>query len=250
VTAPRHILITGASSGIGAALARHYAHAGARLSLGGRDARRLQEVAADCRARGADAEIAALDVTDPTAMRNWILAADAQAPLDLVIANAGIGSSDESEAEARQAFAVNLDGVLNAAFPAIDVMSGRARGQLALMSSLAGYRGFPEAPSYSASKAAVKALAEAWRGALAARGIRVSAICPGFVATPLTSRHRFPMPFLMSAERAAGIIARGLERDRSRIAFPWPMALATWFIAALPAALSDRLLRPRPPTRR
>jgi short-subunit dehydrogenase len=249
VTAPRHILITGASSGIGAALARHYARAGMRLSLGGRDGQRLQEVAANCRARGADADIAALDVTDRTAMRNWILAADAQAPLDLVIANAGIGSSDASEAEARQAFGVNLDGVLNAALPAIDVMSDRARGQLALMSSLAGYRGFPDAPSYSASKAAVKALAEAWRGALAARGIRVSAVCPGFVATPLTAGGR-RKPFLMSAERAAYIIADGLKRNRPRIAFPWPMALASWFVAALPAALSDRLLRPRPPTRR
>jgi short-subunit dehydrogenase len=248
VTAPRHNLITGASSGIGAALARHYAHAGVRLSLGGRDARRLEEIAADCRARGADADIAAIDVTDRTAMRSWILAADARAPLDLVIANAGIGSPDETETQARQTFAVNLDGVLNAAFPAIDVMSGRARGQLALMSSLAGYRGFPDAPSYSASKAAVKALAEAWRGALAARGIRVSAICPGFVATPLTAGGR-RMPFLMSAERAADIIARGLERNRPRIAFPWPMALATWFIAALPAALSDRMLRPKPAAR-
>jgi short-subunit dehydrogenase len=248
VTAPRHVLITGASSGIGAALARHYARAGARLSLGGRDARRLEEIAADCRARGADADIAAIDVTDRTAMRSWILAADARAPLDLVIANAGIGSPDETEAQARQTFAVNLDGVLNVAFPAIDVMSARGGGQLALMSSLAGYRGFPDAPSYSASKAAVKALAEAWRGALAARGIRVSAICPGFVATPLTAGGR-RMPFLMSAERAADIIARGLERNRPRIAFPWPMALATWLIAALPAALSDRMLRPKPAAR-
>jgi short-subunit dehydrogenase len=248
VTAPRHVLITGASSGIGAALARHYARTGVRLSLGGRDAQRLDEIAADCRALGADADIAAIDVTDRTAMRSWILAADARAPLDLVIANAGIGSSDMSEAEVRQAFAVNLDGVLNATLPAIDVMSGRARGQLALMSSLAGYRGFPDAPSYSASKAAVKALAEAWRGALAARGIRVSAICPGFVATPLTAGGR-RMPFLMSAERAADIIARGLERNRSRIAFPWPMALATWFIATLPAALSEHLLRPKPAAR-
>ena len=247
---PRHILITGASSGIGAALARYYASADVRLDLGGRDQRRLQDLAADCRERGATVVPREADVTDRSAIRAWVLAVDSEAPLDLVIANAGIGVNEgigpDGEARARAVFAVNFDGVLNTAFPAIERMAERGRGQLALMSSLAGYRGFPDAPAYSASKAAVKALAEAWRGALAARGIRVSAICPGFIETPLTARQTFPMPFLMSAERAAGIIARGLARDRPRIAFPWPMALGTWFVAALPAALGDRILRPRP----
>jgi short-subunit dehydrogenase len=246
---PGHILITGASSGIGAALARHYAGAGVRLDLGGRDQQRLQEVAADCRARGAAALPRAIDVTDRSAMREWILSVDTEAPLDLVVANAGIGVNEgagsDSESRARQVFAVNLDGVLNTAYPAIERMGERGRGHLALMSSLAGYRGFPDAPAYSASKAAVKSLAEAWRGALAARGIRVSAICPGFIETPMTARQTFRMPFLMSAERAAGIIARGLARDQPRIAFPWPMALGTWLVAALPAVLGDRLLRPR-----
>ena len=246
---PRHILITGASSGIGAALARHYASAGARLVLGGRNQQRLQEVAAECRERGAAALPRAVDVTDRSAMREWILGADAEAPLDLIVANAGIGVNEgtgrDSESRAREVFAVNLEGVLNTAYPAIERMAARGRGQLALMSSLAGYRGFPDAPAYSASKAAVKSLAEAWRGALAANGIRVSAICPGFIETPLTARNAFRMPFLISAERAAGIIASGLARDRPRIAFPWPMALGTWLLAALPATLGDRLLRPR-----
>jgi NAD(P)-dependent dehydrogenase (short-subunit alcohol dehydrogenase family) len=183
-------------------------------------------------------------------MRDWIIAADAQTPLDLVIASAGISEFMEDEAQARAIFAVNLDGVLNTAYPALDRMAARGQGQLALVSSLAGYRGFPDAPAYSASKAAVKALAEAWRGAYAVKGVRISAICPGFIKTPMTAGHRFPMPFLMSAERAAGIIARGLARDRSRIAFPWPMALGTWFLVTLPAALGDRILRPRPKARR
>jgi len=247
---PRHILITGASSGIGAALARHYASAGVRLDLGGRDQPRLQGVVADCRGRGATVLSRAVDVTDRSAMREWILGADTATPLDLVVANAGIGVNEgtgrDGESRAREVFAVNLEGVLNTAYPAIERMAERGRGQLALMSSLAGYRGFPDAPAYSASKAAVKALAEAWRGALAAHGICVSAICPGFIETPMTQRHPFPMPFLMTAERAAGIIASGLARDRPRIAFPWPMAVGTWFVAALPAALGDRLLRPRP----
>ena len=242
-----HILITGASSGIGAALARHYARPQTRLALSGRDLRRLDDVASACRARGATVEPKAIDVTDRLAMRDWVLAADAERPLDLVVANAGIGASDgiggKSEALARAVFAVNLEGVLNTAYPAIERMAERGSGQLALMSSIAGYRGFPDAPAYSASKAAVKALAEAWRGALAARGVRVSAICPGFIETPMTARNRFRMPFLMSADRAATIIAAGLARDRARIAFPWPMVLAGWLVSAVPV-LGDRMLRP------
>jgi short-subunit dehydrogenase len=246
---PSHVLITGASSGIGAALARRYARPGRRLGLGGRDLQRLEAVAADCRARGATVATAAADVTDRAAMRTWVLAADDAAPLDLVVANAGISAgiraSEETEQRVREVLAVNLNGVLNTVFPAIERMRSRGRGQIALMSSLAGYRGFPDAPAYSASKAAVKALAEAWRGSLGQQGIRVSAICPGFVTTPMTQNNDFPMPFLMSAERAAGIVVRGLARDRARIAFPWPMTLGVWFISALPARWSDRLLRPR-----
>ena len=248
---PHHILITGASSGLGAALARGYARPAVRLTLGGRDRRRLEDVATVCRERGASVAPGSVDVTDRSAMRAWILAADTEAPLDLVIANAGVGAQEgtgvESEARARAVFAVNLEGVLNTAYPAIERMAERGRGQLALMSSLAGYRGFPDAPAYSASKAAVKALAEAWRGALGARGIRVSAICPGFVETPMTARNKFRMPFLMSAERAAGLIASGLARDRPRIAFPWQLAFGTWIVAALlPARLGDRVLSQRP----
>lgn len=187
--APRHILITGASSGIGAALARHYAGPETRLELGGRDLKRLEEVATACRVDGAAVVPKAVAVTDRSAMREWILATDADAPLDLVIANAGIGVDEGfgrgSEALARPVFEVNLDGVLNTVYPAMERMVERGRGQIAFMSSLAGYRGFPDAPAYSASKAAVKALAEAWRLALAPRGIRISVICPGFIETPM-----------------------------------------------------------------
>ncbi|HKX11126.1 MAG TPA: SDR family NAD(P)-dependent oxidoreductase [Stellaceae bacterium] len=245
--ASRHILITGASSGIGAALARHYASPETRLDLGGRDLKRLEEVAVSSRAQGAAVVPKAVAVTDRSAMREWILAADADAPLDLVIANAGIGADEGfsrgSETLARPVFEVNVDGVLNTVYPAMERMVERGRGQIAFMSSLAGYRGFPDAPAYSASKAAVKALAEAWRGALASRGIRVSVICPGFIETPMTARNKFRMPFLITADRAAGIIARGLDRNQARISFPWQMTLGSWLVAAVPA-LGDRVLRP------
>ena len=245
---PRHILITGASSGIGAALARRYAGPGIRLSLGGRSRERLDAAAAQCRARGAIVETASIDVTDRAAMRQWIAAAGAEQALDLVIANAGITAGvggAESEQRARQVFAVNLEGVLNTAYPAIERLAAHGGGQLALMSSLAGYRGLADAPAYSAAKAAVKSLGEAWRGSLAAAGIRVSVICPGFIETPMTAGNRFPMPFLMTAERAAAIIARGLGQDRARIAFPWPMAVGMWLVAALPPSLGERILRPQ-----
>lgn len=245
-TFPARILITGASSGIGAALAELYAEAGRTLLLNGRDRARLEAVASACRARGAATETAVIDVTDAAAMRQWIEAADRVAPIDLVIANAGIsagtGGGGESEAQARAIYAINLDGALNTVLPAIAAMTRRGSGQIAIMSSLAGFRGFPGAPAYCGSKAAVRVWGEALRGELAARGVAVSVICPGYVRTPMTAVNRFPMPFLMSVECAARIIRRGLERRRARIAFPWPTYAAVWLVALMPPGLTDRLL--------
>lgn len=244
---PRSLLVTGASSGIGEALASRYAAPGVTLGLAGRDGDRLAAVAAACRAKGAAVESAVLDVTDRDGMRAWIERLDDQAPLELVVANAGIsagmGRAREEEAAARRVMAVNVDGVLNTVYPALPRFLARRRGQIALVSSLAAFRGLPTAPAYSASKAAVKALGEAWRLQLAADGVRVSVICPGFVTTRMTAKNKFPMPFLMSAERAAEIIARGLARDRGRIAFPIPTAAASWLMGALPWRLSDALVR-------
>jgi len=250
---PRSILLTGASSGIGAALARAYAGPGIRLVLGGRDAGRLGEVAAACRAAGAEVEQATVDVADRQATAEWLLAVDARRPLDLVIANAGIsaGTADgsETEAQTRAVFAVNLEGALNTVLPLLPAMRARGHGQIALMSSLASFRGFPSAPSYSASKAALRIWGEGLRGDLAPAGIVVSVICPGFVVTPMTAVNHFPMPMLMPAERAAEIIRRGLARGRSRIPFPWPIYALAWLIGALPPALVDPLLSHLPKKR-
>lgn len=248
--APRSILITGASSGIGAALARRYAAQGITLSLCGRDAGRLGQVVAACRAAGAAVDGRVLDVTDTDAVRNWIEQRDADAALDLVIANAGVSGGTrgggESETQARRIFATNFDGVINTVLPALPLMQGRGRGQIAIMSSFAAFRGSPGAPAYSASKAAVKSWGEALRGALARDGIEVSVICPGFVESRMTADNAFPMPFLMTADKAAGIIRRGLARDRGRIAFPFPMYFMVWLVGAMPAVLGDRLMRALP----
>lgn len=252
MTEPRAILITGASSGLGAALAEEYAAPGVRLFLSGRSAERLAAVAERARARGAGCETTVVDVCDTAAVTAWVEACDAAAPLDLVIANAGIsaGTAGHDGAEpgeqVRAVFDTNVDGVLNTILPAIDRMEARGHGQLALVASLAGYRGVPGAPSYCASKAAVKVLGEGLRGSLHGKGLRVSVICPGYVRTPMTDVNDFPMPLIMEADRAARIIRRALARNVGRISFPWPMAAAVWLLQALPPAWVDPLLRRLP----
>ena len=228
---PHHVLITGASSGIGAALARRLAAPGRRLTLLGRDASRLAAVA---RGLAGSTETVSVDVCDQAAMSDVIEAAFATAPVELLVANAGISGGD-----ARQLMAVNVQGILNTVEPAILPLRAQGHGQVALMSSLAGFRGLPNAPAYCASKAAVRIYGEGLRGRLARAGIRVSVICPGFIATPLTAGNPFPMPFLMSAEQAAERIVRGLARDRARIAFPRRLYWPTLAGSLLPAALTD-----------
>ncbi|MSO84648.1 MAG: SDR family NAD(P)-dependent oxidoreductase [Rhodospirillales bacterium] len=247
---PSSILITGASSGLGRALAVWYARPSARLCLSGRDSARLAETHAACVSRGANVEVSTVDVTDRAAMSAWIAGADAAGPLDLVIANAGIsggtGGQGEDETQTRAIFEVNFTGVVNTVWPAIRAMRPRRRGQIAIIASLAGYRGLPGAPAYAASKAAAKTWGEGLRGWLKPDGISVNVVCPGFVTTRMTAANRFPMPFRMDADKAAGIIAAGLGRDKPRISFPWPLAFATWLFAALPPAWTDPLLARMP----
>jgi short-subunit dehydrogenase len=247
---PRSILITGASSGIGAALAKAYAAPGVFLALGGRDSARLGRVADDCRAAGAAVELGILDVSDRLATETWLLAVDRHHPLDLVIANAGISAGTaggwESPDQVRKVFAVNLDGVLNTVLPLLPAMGKRRRGQIAIMSSLGSFLGFPGAPAYCASKAAVRFWGEALRGDLWDSGIRVTVICPGYVVSSMTAGNDFPMPLLMKADRAAAIMKRGLAKGRARIAFPWPLYVSVWLLGLLPPGLTDILLRHLP----
>ena len=244
------ILITGASSGIGEALARCYAAADVHLALAGRDQSRLAKVAEDCRKAGASVTQEVLDVQDRERVSDWIRKLDANAPLDLVIANAGIsagtGSGGETDEQARRIMAVNVEGVFNTLQPAIELMKPRRRGQIAIMSSLAAFKGFPGAPAYCASKAAVRIWGESLRGDLHHHGIGVSVICPGFVKSRMTAVNDFPMPLLMEADRAAAIIRSGLERNQARIVFPFRLYFLVWMLALLPVALIDPLLRRLP----
>ncbi len=246
----KHILITGASSGLGKALALAYARDGVSVAISGRDRERLAAVAHQCRALGAHVEDNCIDVTERQAMKEWLYRLDDRMPLDLVIANAGISlpqrSAEEMGKSARRIFAVNVEGVFNTVNPILPRMTERGRGHIALMASMAGYRGMPGAPAYAASKAAVKSYGEGLRGWARRYGVKVSVICPGFVESRMTARNRFPMPFLMDADKAAAVIVRGIARNRGRIAFPWPMAAAAWLLTALPDRLVDTMTRRLP----
>lgn len=231
-------------------MARHYARRGQRLALGGRNADRLAALANDCQAAGAEVATRQIDVTDQAGMRVWLESEAAVAPLGLVIANAGIsagpGASQrqwgEDDVQVRQVLAVNWDGVLNTVHPAIAAMTAQGYGQIAIISSMAGLRGLPTAPAYSASKTAVRAYGEALAGALAPAGVTVSVVLPGFIHTPLTAGNPFPMPGAMSPDDAARRTAQGLARGKVRIAYPFWFYAAMRLLNALPINATTRWL--------
>jgi NAD(P)-dependent dehydrogenase (short-subunit alcohol dehydrogenase family) len=246
----RSVLITGASSGIGRALALAYAEPGVFLHLGGRDSARLGDAADACRARGATAAAHAVDVRDAAAMAAWIESAD---HLDLVVANAGIGAgiddgAPEPASQVRTIFAVNLDGALNAALPALAKMRAQppgpdgVRGRIATVASVAAFVASPAAPTYCASKAALDAWTVATAASARAHGIRLTSVCPGFIRTPMTAQNPFPMPCLMDADRAARIVVRAIAAGRVRIAFPWWIAAAAHLVGLLPPRLTGALM--------
>lgn len=241
---PRNLVITGASSGIGRALALEYAAAGVVIGLVGRDTRRLEQVAADCRARGAEATIGALDVRDRSGLAAWLAAFDDSHPIDLLVANAGVlvrmsGGEIEPADEAHALIQVNVLGVQNTVQPIIPRMVARKRGQIALVASVAAFTPLPHSPSYSASKAAVLNYGLSLRAVLARHGVRLSVVCNGFVETGMTADIRDPMPFSMSAQKAAGIMRRGLARDRAVVMFPLVFAA----LSRIDGLLPDRVRR-------
>ena len=243
----RTTVISGASSGIGAALARRLAgRPRAHLGLVGRNAARLESVAADCRALGAATTLASLDVRDRAGLAAWLEAFDAVQPVDLVVANAGIAASSlpgghpERAEHVYEVLDVNLWGALNLVLPLLPRMRARRTGQVALMSSLSAFAPLPGAEAYSASKAALLTFGLALRQQLAPDGVGVSVICPGFVTSPMSQLFAGAKPLEMSAEAAAGYIERGLARNARLIAFPRSMALA----ARLSGLVPEAALRP------
>lgn len=237
-----NILITGASSGIGEALAVYYAtHGAANLFLSGRNVERLQQVQKKCEEAGAKVYGKIIDVTNREQMQQWIEECSRIAPLNIVFANAGVSTGEETAENIYNTFNTNVMGVVNTVTPTVEIYKQRADGDkiVAITASIAGYHGLCACPSYSATKACVKAYGEALRGALLPDHIQVNVICPGFVKSRITDKNTCPMPFFMSAEKAAQIIAERIDKNVGLIAFPWPMRLGVWALSILPNRLSD-----------
>jgi short-subunit dehydrogenase len=200
---PDHVVITGASSGIGAALARAYSRPGVRHSLLGRDQTRLTQIALDSRIRGADVKVHSCDVFDAPGMESWLLEVDSLHPVDLVIANAGIGGSKalaqnslEAGDVARRILSTNVVGVVNTVTPLLPRFVARGHGHIAIVSSLAAFLGLPDCPAYSASKAALRIYGDALRRLVGPQGVDVSVICPGFINTPMSASLPFRPPLV------------------------------------------------------
>jgi short-subunit dehydrogenase len=249
----RSVVITGASSGIGLALALGVATSGVTLLLLGRDRTRLQAAAQLCRDQGATAEIAAIDVRDVEMLTQALTSFDAKNPVDLVIANAGVEGSLGPErtveplSSTTAQLRINLEGAINTVTPLIEPMRRRGHGAIGLIASLAGLAALPDQPAYSASKAGLIGWGQALIPWLRPYGVSVSIVCPGFVATGMKKSYRGARPFELSAEQAATKIMRGIERRRPMIAFPWPLALLVRAGAFVPArlrhAIADRWFR-------
>lgn len=254
----RNIFITGASSGIGRALAVHYAATGARLGLVARRAEPLRALAGELSAAGASAVLCyPLDVTDAAALRaaGEDFMKGCGAP-DIVVANAGVSAGTLTEhaedlAAIRRILDVNIFGIAATFSPFAHAMRLAGRGRLVGIASVAGIRGLPGAEAYSASKAAAIAYLESLRLEMRGTGVKVVTICPGYIATPMTAVNPYRMPFLLPASEAARRFARVIERGASYAVVPWQMGLVAKLLRVLPNALYDRLFAraPRKPRR-
>jgi short-subunit dehydrogenase len=240
----RRVFITGASTGIGAALARHYAGANTSIGLFARRGDLLEKLASSLPGR---TEIYASDIADTAAIAAAAghFIARCGAP-DLVIANAGIsvgthGDELQDVEKLQRVLSVNVTGLAATLAAFAPSMRAAGAGTLCGIASVAGFRGIPGAGAYSASKAAAISWLEALRNELAGSGVSVVTICPGYIDTPMTRVNRYPMPFLISSDEAAVRIARAIASNRRLAVIPWQMALVSLLLRALPGALYDRL---------
>jgi NAD(P)-dependent dehydrogenase (short-subunit alcohol dehydrogenase family) len=251
---PVKVFLTGASSGLGSALARRYAAEGASvLGLHARRVDRLHELA---RTLGpASCPVYAGDVRDASSLR--AAAQDFMTRFgtpDIVVANAGVSiGTSTADPDDNGAFRTVLDtnvlGMVHTFQPFLSAMAAGKRGKLVGVASVAGFRGLPGSGAYSASKAAAISYLESLRVELAGTGVEVLTVCPGFIATPMTEKNPYPMPFLLSADVAAQLVVRAVRRGRRFYVFPWQMAWVGGLLRVLPRPLYDMALArvPRKP---
>ena len=243
------VFITGASSGLGRALAFRYAHRGAAVGIAARRREPLEQLAKEL---GPSCDAYALDVRDPIALEHAATHFNSRRGCpQIVIANAGVsvGTSVDHAADLRalrDTVDINLFGLANTFSAFIAPMRAAGGGRLVGIASVAGYRGLPGAAAYSASKAAAIAYLESVRVELHGTGIAVSTICPGYIATPMTARNPYRMPFILSADAAAERIAIAIERGQSYAVVPWQMAIVARVLRVLPDPLYDSLFARAP----
>lgn len=240
-----HIVITGASRGLGAALARRFAAPGVRLGLIARSAEGLAGTAADCAARGSSVSTAALDVRDAPGLGAVLEAWQAVAPIDGAIANAGVSGgtrpdgAPEGLASATRQVGVNLQGALNLIEPLWPAMVAAGRGRIAVVASISALRGLPDIPVYCASKAGLRAYGEGLRARLRPSGVHVTVLCPGFFDSDMSVRFLGGKPGAVSLDDAAARCHAAILRGQGRLTFPWPLALGLRLLDLLPPTLSD-----------
>ena len=256
MSAPALVFITGASSGIGQALALRFHRAGYRLAL---VARRVHEIETWAAAQQLPADSYSIYSADVSDTASIVAAAQdclvRQGLPDVVIANAGISVGVDTAVRAdldviQRTFATNNIGMAATFHPFIDAMVARGSGALVGIGSVAGIRGLPGHGAYCASKAAVISYCESLRGELRPLGVRVVTVCPGYVDTPLTQRNRYSMPFLMQPEDFAEQAYRTIRAGVSYRVIPWQMGVVAKLLRLLPNPLFDRVLAGRPRKRR
>jgi len=247
----RTILITGATGSIGSALVKQYSMSDQanHLILLGRNQNKLASIADEYKNQKTEISCHIIDMRDRNAVQSLIGSIDRQTPIDLIICNAGVSSNigENGEPESWDAICqvidVNLYAVLASLNPLLSRMQQRKQGQIAIVSSLAAYRGMPITPAYCASKAAVKAYGEALRGWLSDDGIKVNVICPGFVESNMSAQFPGDKPLMISANKAARIIIKGLNRNKACISFPFPLNTGMWLLSILPYGMADWFMR-------
>lgn len=236
------VWITGASTGIGRELARQYAQAGHSVFATARSQENLISLVEECMSCSGEVAALAGDVCDPQRMEGIFAEICSQKGVpDLVVLNAGThkptSASNFVLEDHLSLMNINFNGVLNGLNACIPMFLERGSGQIAVVASVAGYRGLPRAGAYGASKAALINLCESMQPEMKAEGIDLRLVCPGFVKTPLTDLNKFPMPFLMPVGKAVKAMIRGLESSKFQIVFPWRMSVSMEILKRMPNRL-------------
>lgn len=245
-----HVAITGATSGLGWELAKLYAGKGHSLLLSGRDEGRLREIQQICTRLGAHVETKAIDTTDFPAMEAWLAKAYSEKPIDLFVANAGMGGAEvlvsagaEDAGLARKILEVNTTATINALATLVPFMMERRRGHIVVVGSISAKIGLPQSPVYCASKAALTVYADSVRRALKPHNVQVTTVLPGFIDTPMSRSLKMARPWCWPVEKAARRIARDVEKGAAKSVFPWQLRFLIGIENLLPAAVSDRILQ-------